>query len=87
MRLGGCGEGLFRKSLRIVLRDGRLWAICSGGWVGGFCAVGYPPGLSVGLVVADSLMVGGEFGSYAGEVGLGVCDCMMRGELPGDVDG
>ena len=87
MRLRGCGEGLFRKSLSIVLRDGRLWAICSGGWLGGFSTVEYPPGLSVGLVVADSSMVGGEFGSYAGEVGLGVRDCMMRGELSGDVDG
>ena len=87
MRLRECGEGLFLKSLSIVLRDGRLWAIGPGGWLGGFSTVGYPPRLSVGSVVAESSMVGGEFGSYAEEVGLGVRDCMMRGKLSDDVDG
>ena len=55
--------------------------------VRGFSTVGYPPRLSAGSVVAESSMVGGELGSYAGEVGLGVRDCMMRGELSDDVDG
>ncbi len=59
LRLRECGEGLFLKSLSIVLRDGRLWAIGPGGWLGGFRTVGYPPRLSVGSVVAESLMVGG----------------------------
>ena len=51
-------------SWRIVLRDGRLWAVCADGWAEEeVCAVGYPPRLLAGFVVAESSMLGGELGS------------------------
>ena len=75
------GGGLVFMSWRIVLSDGRLWAIGADG----FCTVGYSPRLWVGFVVAESSMLVGELRSSAGEVGLGTRDWMTRGELSADV--
>jgi hypothetical protein len=61
-------------SWRIMLSDGRLWAVGADGWSGRFRTVGYSPRLWVGFVVAESSILGrGGGGAVIGRGGRAWC--------------